>query len=131
MTTDNRDEIGRIIEERRLLIPLTRSEIAAKTGISPSYIFRLEKGERLPSARTLRKIAKALDLNELELFIRAGYLSPQDSDSASKTTAGLDPYIGMVLASEPVEVQCTVIGILSILKSMAKRINCNTGLGEE
>ncbi|GAI09680.1 unnamed protein product, partial [marine sediment metagenome] len=32
----------------------------------------------------------------------------------------LDPYVGRILSQEPVEVQRTVIGILSILKSIAK-----------
>jgi len=32
----------------------------------------------------------------------------------------LDPYVGRVLAQEPVELQRAVIGILTMLKSIAK-----------
>jgi hypothetical protein len=34
----------------------------------------------------------------------------------------LDHYVGRVLSQEPVEVQRTVIGIISILKSIAKAV---------
>ena len=35
----------------------------------------------------------------------------------------LDPYVARVLAQEPVEMQRAVIGILSILKSLAKSLS--------
>lgn len=94
------------------------------TGISPSHLGRIEKGERFPSARVLRKIAKPLGFDENDLFTLAGYLSPQPP-SIAETTADysggrLDPYVANMLAQEPVEVQRAVTGILTILKSIAK-----------
>jgi len=86
----------------------------------------MERGERFPSAVILRKIAKPLDFEESELFSLAGYLSPQSSSpderSADYGDGRLDPYVGRILSQEPVEVQRTVIGILSILKSIAKTV---------
>jgi hypothetical protein len=35
----------------------------------------------------------------------------------------LDPYVARVLAQEPVEIQRTIIGILAILKSVAKSVS--------
>ncbi len=37
----------------------------------------------------------------------------------------LDPYVARVLAQEPIELQRAVIGILTILKSIAKSIKKN------
>ncbi len=71
----NRDSISKIVKQQRVLLDLTQAELAKKAGVSPTLIARLERGERYPSARTLTKLAKALDMNEIELFIYANYLS--------------------------------------------------------
>ena len=126
MTTDNRNGLGRILKQKRAMIPLTVQELAAKSGVSASHLGRIERGERFPSARILRKIAKPLDFDEDELFTLAGYLSPQPPSIAEGNpeynSRRLDPYVASVLAREPVEVQRAVIGILTILKSIAKTI---------
>ncbi len=105
-------------------MPLTLQELAATSGVSASHLGRIERGERFPSAHILQKIAKPLAFEEDELFTLAGYLSPQSPMIAEKipTYGGerLDPYVARVLAQEPVEVQRAVIGILTILKSLAK-----------
>ncbi|GAJ16059.1 unnamed protein product [marine sediment metagenome] len=51
----------------------------------------------------------------------AGYLPPESSTETGEPGfyRGLDPYVGKVLSEEPVEVQRTVIAILTILKSVA------------
>ena len=106
------------------MVPMTLQKLASITGISPSHLGRIERGERFPSAHVLRKIAEPLGFDENELFTLAGYLSPQAATLA-EVEAGysgkrLDPYVSRVLAQEPVEVQRAVIGILSILKSIAR-----------
>ena len=125
MTNNNNgNELGRILKQRRVMIPLTLRGLATISGTSSSHLGRIERGERFPSASILRKIAKPLGFEESELFSLAGYLSPQpsnpDEGSADYSGGRLDPYVGRVLSQEPVEVQRTVIGILSILKSIAK-----------
>ncbi len=108
-------------------MPLTLQELGASSGVSASHLGRIERGERFPSARILRKIAKPLGFEEDELFALAGYLSPQPSGIVEETPnywgRGLDPYVASVLAREPVDVQRTVIGILTILKSIAKSMS--------
>lgn len=120
----NSINLGRILKQQRLMIPLTLAQLAAISGISPSHLGRIERGERFPSASILQKIAKPLDFEEGELFSLAGYLSfpPTVIEEGKADYSGrqLDPYVSKMLSQEPVEVQRTVIGILSILKSIAK-----------
>ena len=122
MTTASR-EIGKTLKQRRLMLELTLRELAAKSGVSASHLARVERGERFPSGHILRKIARPLELDESLLMTIAGYLPPQPSTTESETgagTVGLDPYVARVLAQEPVEVQRTVIAILTILKNIAR-----------
>ena len=103
---------------------MTLRELAVMSGISSSHLGRIERGERFPSARILRKIAKPLGFEEDELFTLAGYLSPPAPGTAESRReyigGGLDPYVSRLLAQEPPEVQRAVIGILSVLKSIAR-----------
>ena len=123
--------LGEIIRQQRVTMPLTLQELADQARVSPSHLGRIERGERFPSARILRKIAKPLGFEEDELFTLAGYLSPQPStiSEAQPSYSGgrLDPYVSKVLAQEPIEIQHSVIGILSLLKSIAKSMTPKSG----
>ena len=124
MNDDSKNTLGKIIKRQRLAIPMTLQELTTMSGISPSHLGRIERGERFPSARILHKIAKPLDFEEHELFTLAGYLPPQPPSLAEGNPgysgSRVDPYVAKVLAQEPVEVQQAVIGILTILKSIAR-----------
>ncbi len=126
MSDTSRNELGRIIKQQRMAVPLTLQELAAMSEVSASHLGRIERGERFPSASILRKVAQPLGFEEDELFTLAGYLSPQSPRvaEAHPTYSGgrLDPYVARVLAEESLDVQRAVIGILSILKSIAKSI---------
>jgi len=121
---DNGNNLGRILKQRRVMIPLTLRKLATISDTSPSHLGRVERGERFPSALILRKMAKPLGFEESELFSLAGYLSSRptgiEERNAGYISGQLDLYVSNVLSQEPVEVQRTVIGILSILKSIAK-----------
>jgi len=121
---NNGQELGKILKQRRVMMPLTLRDLAHISGTSSSHLGRIERGERFPSALILRKIAKPLGFEESELFSLAGYLSPpsigMEERKADYGTGQLDPYVSMMLSQEPVEVQRTVIGILNILRSIAK-----------
>lgn len=134
MTADNRNQLGKILRQRRVMTPLTLKELGRATDVSPSYLGRIEQGKRFPSARILRRIAKPLGFEEGELLTLAGYLSPQASakveSEAQCNLTRLDPYVASVLASEPLSAQFAVLGILAILKGMAKRNDCNIGSAE-
>ena len=121
----NNNDLGRILKQQRVTVPLTLQELARESGVSSSHLGRIERGERFPSARILRKIAKPLGFDEDELFTLAGFLSPQTSGVAEESGTRysgrqLDPYVARMLAEEPPEVQRAVVGVLSLLKSIAK-----------
>jgi len=121
---ENSVDIGKIIKHQRIMIPLTLHKLATLSGVSPSYLGRIERGQRFPSARILHRIAKPLGFDEDELFALAGYLSPQSSrvaeNVAEYASGRLDPYVARILAQEPVEVQRSVIAILTMIKTVAK-----------
>jgi transcriptional regulator with XRE-family HTH domain len=125
---DYRKNLGKILKQQRHAVNLTLHELSAASGVSPSHLGRIEKGERFPSADILQRIAKPLGFSEEEVFTLAGYLSPHSTLEADKTLetiqnkSELDPYVARVLAQEPVEVQRAVVGILGILKSLASSL---------
>lgn len=55
---------------------MTQRELATKTDIAPSYVSKLERGrvEHTPSVRTIRALANALDVDELEVATAANKL---------------------------------------------------------
>jgi transcriptional regulator with XRE-family HTH domain len=119
------NDLGKILKQQRVTVPLTLQELAAESGVSSSHLGRIERGERFPSARILRKIARPLGFNEDELFTLAGFLTPQTSGVAEESSTRytgrqLDPYVARMLADEPPEIQRAVVGILSLLKSVAR-----------
>jgi transcriptional regulator with XRE-family HTH domain len=123
--SNNNYDLGKILKQQRITVPLTLQELAAESGVSSSHLGRIERGERFPSARILRKIAKPLGFSEDELFTLAGFLSPQTTgvteDSGTRyNSRQIDPYVARMLADEPPEIQRAVIGILSLLKSVAR-----------
>jgi len=123
---NNNQNLGRILKQQRVMLPLTLRELTAISGVSSSHLGRIERGERFPSASVLRAIAKPLGFEESELFSLAGYLSPPsagiEEEKGDYSGGQLDPYVSKMLSQEPIEVQRTVIGILSILKSIAKAL---------
>ncbi len=125
------NDLGRIIKQQRITIPLTLQELAATSGVSSSHLGRIERGERFPSAHILRRIAQPLGFDEDELFTLAGFLSPHTSGVAEERSTAygsprLDPYVAKILAEEPVEIQRAVIGILNTLKLVAKAMSKKT-----
>jgi len=127
MTSNNiNQELGRTLKRQRLMMMLTLRELATEAGVSPSHLGRIERGERYPSAPVLRRLAKPLNFEEAELFSLAGYLSQPamgiEEDYAPYSNGYLDPYVSQMLSREPVEVQRAILGILSVLKSMAKTL---------
>ena len=122
------NNLGSVIKQRRLMAGLTLSKLSGMSGVSASELGRMERGERFPSAHTLRKIAEPLGFGEGELFTFAGYLSSQTSGTVeSPSSRRLDPYVAAMLSQEPVEIQRAVVTILSVLKSMAKEVGQSGG----
>jgi len=127
MDSDARNHIGGMLKQQRISLPLTLQELAGKAKVSASHLGRIERGERFPSAHILRKIAGPLGFEENELFTLAGYLSAPGPSAAERVpvyaSGRLDPYVARVLSQEPPETQRAVIGILTILRSIAKSMD--------
>ena len=127
MDNDTTNHIGGILKQQRISLPLTLQELASKAKVSASHLGRIERGERFPSAHILRKIAAPLGFEENELFTLAGYLSTPASATAERVpisaSGKLDPYVARVLSQEPPEIQRAVIGILTILRSIARNMD--------
>jgi transcriptional regulator with XRE-family HTH domain len=118
--------LGQLIKDKRRAADLTLIELSACSGVSPSYLGRIENAQRFPSAAVLQRIAGPLGFDEDDLFTRAGYLSPhpphlENNKPISKNK--LDPYVAKVLSQEPVEVQRATVSILTLLKSVASGLN--------
>ncbi len=124
MTIENRKDLGKVLKQHRVMMSLTLYEVSRAANVSPSHLGRIERGERYPSARVLRRLAKPLGFDEIELLSLAEMVSPQTSTHQLETVR-LDPYVTFVLSQEPVEMQRAVIFILSAMKSMAKGISLN------
>ncbi|MFC2063325.1 helix-turn-helix domain-containing protein [Chloroflexota bacterium] len=126
MNTNKGGNLGLLLKQQRLRLPMTLRELTELSGVSSSHLGRIERGERFPSASVLRRIAKPLGFEEDEIFTLAGYLSPQPAGMAEESAAygsrQLDPYVAKMLSEEPPEVQRAVIGILSMLKSLARSV---------
>ena len=115
----NNADLGKMLKQRRLMAELTLCELAVRSGVSQSHLARIERGERFPSGHVLRKIAKPLELDESQLLIVAGYLSPQPSGE-EHSLGQLDPYVAKVLSEEPVHIQRTMVSLLTVVKAIAK-----------
>jgi len=74
------NKLGDVLKERRKSKELTLKQLSSLSGVHPSYLARIERGERFPSGHILRKLAEPLDFTEVELLKLAGFLSRDDSD---------------------------------------------------
>jgi transcriptional regulator with XRE-family HTH domain len=61
--------IGLTIRECRLKKGWTQETLASSSGLHPSYIGGIERGQRNLGLINLMKIAKALDVHPSELFV--------------------------------------------------------------
>ncbi|MBT9172522.1 MAG: HTH-type transcriptional repressor RghR [Syntrophomonadaceae bacterium] len=71
---------GQKLLELRKRRNLSQKELANLTGVSPSYLSRVERGERNPPhPAVLKKMAPPLALSEYEILALAGYLSTENA----------------------------------------------------
>lgn len=60
--------IGKNLKAARVRRLLTQEELAEKAGVSPSTIVNIERDQTVPHFRTIRKLAKALDVDPTSLL---------------------------------------------------------------
>lgn len=66
--------IGQALRKRREQLGLTLDGLGAKSGLHPTIISKVERGERRATAEFLIKLALPLMFNRFELLASAGYL---------------------------------------------------------
>ncbi len=59
------------LKAQRTRKKLSQEALAAKAGLSVSYISMLERGERTPPLDTLEQLAKALGVTPTQLLVKA------------------------------------------------------------
>ncbi len=57
------DNLSKIRKQLRY----TQKEVAEKAGLNPNYYAKVERGDGVPSLKTLYKIAKALDVTVTDI----------------------------------------------------------------
>lgn len=78
------NNLGLILRARRKEKGLTLTQLSSLSGLHIAHIGRIEKGERFPRGRTLRKLAEPLGFSELELCKLAGFISEDAVDREDK-----------------------------------------------
>jgi transcriptional regulator with XRE-family HTH domain len=66
--TKARDSLGQRIRLRRKSVGLSLRELAAKAGVTASFISQVERGQTNPSIDSLRRIAEALQVSILHFL---------------------------------------------------------------
>jgi transcriptional regulator with XRE-family HTH domain len=75
------EHFGQKILALRRKRQLTQKKLAALSGVSPSYLSRVERGQRqIPHPSLLSKLAAPLQVSEYELLFMAGYISGDCAD---------------------------------------------------
>ncbi|HEX8773743.1 MAG TPA: helix-turn-helix transcriptional regulator [Pyrinomonadaceae bacterium] len=72
-------EFGAWIQRERELAGLKQDQVAAKVGIHPVQLSRIENGESGTKRDTVIALACAIDINEAEALQRAGFASPTEA----------------------------------------------------
>ena len=80
---ESNQTFGEYLKQLRKKKGLTIKKLAELAGFSPSYLSRIERGERnIPNARLLKKLASPLNLTPQQMMIAAGYLNNEPDKSS-------------------------------------------------
>lgn len=80
---ESNQTFGEYLKQLRKKKGLTIKKLAELAGLSPSYLSRIERGERnIPNARFLKKLASPLNLTPQQMMIAAGYLNNETDKSS-------------------------------------------------
>lgn len=90
---------------------LTQQEFAEKIGLTRNFVWMLEKGERIPSDRTISDICRVFNVNEI--WLRTGEGEMFVTHTRDEAIAA---FVGRVLASENDSFQKRLISVLAGLK---------------
>lgn len=92
----------------RLDLSLTQSEFGEKLGISQNYVWMIEKGDRVPSDRTVADICRVFGVNED--WLRTGQGEKYLRLSRKETVAS---YVGKILGGKVTPLEETLIEFMA------------------
>lgn len=88
-------ELGDWVKTRRELLGLTQKSLAGSASTSPAYISQIEGGRvGLPNADLRRRLADALGVPHIEIFIAAGELNRDELTAAGQQGVLPQPQYG-------------------------------------
>lgn len=88
------------IKELRIKIGLSQLEFAERLEMSENYVYRLEKGHRVPSDRCISSICREFNVNEDWLRTGTGEMfSAVVSDPEAELLANVNPIIRALVLS--------------------------------
>ena len=96
------------IKTLRLELSLTQSEFGEKLGISQNYVWMIEKGDRVPSDRTVADICRVFGVNED--WLRTGQGEKYLRLSRKETVAA---YVGKILGGKVTPLEETLIEFMA------------------
>lgn len=96
------------IKTLRLELSLTQSEFGEKLGISQNYVWMIEKGDRVPSDRTVADICRVFGVNED--WLRTGQGEKYLRLSRKETVAA---YVGKIMGGKVTPLEETLIEFMA------------------
>lgn len=111
------------IAEIRKAVNLTQEKFAAQLGLSRNFLWMIEKGDRVPSDRTIADICREFNVNENWLRTGEGEMfNPQDEKLAA--------FIGSLVADDSEPFKRRMVELLAdltpeewkLLERMAERL---------
>ena len=96
------------IKTLRLDLSLTQSEFGEQLGISQNYVWMIEKGDRVPSDRTVADICRVFGVNED--WLRTGQGEKYLRLSRKETVAA---YVGKILGGKVTPLEETLIEFMA------------------
>nr|DAH94144.1 MAG TPA: Repressor protein CI [Caudoviricetes sp.] len=111
------------IAEVRKAVNLTQEKFAAQLGLSRNFLWMIEKGDRIPSDRTIADICREFNVNENWLRTGEGEMfNPQDEKLAA--------FVGSLVADDSEPFKRRMVELLAdltpeewkLLEKMAERL---------
>ena len=79
MSSRKRPDLGAFIRQQREIAQQSIRDLAKRAGVSNPYLSQIERGLRKPSADSLQRIARALEISAETLYERAGMMDPKEA----------------------------------------------------
>ncbi|SDC31710.1 MULTISPECIES: helix-turn-helix domain-containing protein [unclassified Candidatus Frackibacter] len=73
--------IGQVIKEERRSKNIKQVDLAKKAGISNTYLSDIENERTEPSIKTIRNIARALNIDWTQIFLLINYVNSEQEYS--------------------------------------------------